>query len=32
LNEKRCIAQTIPNCLISLNPNQCKVCKYGNPN
>ena len=29
LDENRCIPQAIPNCLISLKPNECKVCKYG---
>ena len=30
LFENSCIKQVIPNCLITLNENECKVCRFGN--
>lgn len=29
LSETRCIYQDIPNCIITLNENECKVCQFG---
>ena len=31
LFQHSCIQQVIPNCMLTLEPNRCKVCQFGTP-